>query len=211
MKKLYWIAVLVGAGLVLTPMAMYVHTFGSELSHSHSRWAEMGTAMGGIYAPMLAIATAFILAMQFNLQRRQQLYIEKQHKIDKAYHDTTIALKIITAELESSGLRQALESIPNLADLPPEEREIKMGFHKASMECWATRHFRLVPNWNRVYFNIAGLESEPLEHLKLCMLTASSLSIEMATALDRMHYLFSVQLPFQYEFAPELIPKQGGK
>ena len=66
--------------VVLTPVLVYLATFGVSLSRNHSVWSEFGSAMSGIYAPIIALATLCVLLVQLTLQK--QLYA---HETDQAY------------------------------------------------------------------------------------------------------------------------------
>ena len=66
--------------IFLSPILVYVATFGASLSKSHSIWSEFGSAMSGIYAPIVALTTLFVLLAQLGLQK--QLHI---HETDQAY------------------------------------------------------------------------------------------------------------------------------
>jgi hypothetical protein len=62
------------------PIGAYVVKFGTSVSGEHTRWAEFWSAMSGIYAPILALATLALLAMQYSLQRRVH-----KHEKDQAF------------------------------------------------------------------------------------------------------------------------------
>ncbi|WP_229722338.1 hypothetical protein [Xylophilus rhododendri] len=68
--------------ILLAPVAIYSFTFGITISHSHTRWAEMGSAMSGIYGPLLSFLTILVLGQQFKLQRSSE-----KRAIDQIYFD----------------------------------------------------------------------------------------------------------------------------
>lgn len=74
------IRVALAATILLLPVVVYVWQFGWSLSNNHARWAEFGSAMAGIYTPILALATLGILVMQVQLQGRMH-----KHEIDQAF------------------------------------------------------------------------------------------------------------------------------
>ena len=51
-QRLLFAAALVA---LILPAAIYVYIFGPNLSDSHQRWGEFGSAMSGIYASILAL------------------------------------------------------------------------------------------------------------------------------------------------------------
>lgn len=52
------------------PLLIYLFTFGFFLSSDHQRWAEFGSAMSGIYAPIVAVTTLAVLLAQVGLQKQ---------------------------------------------------------------------------------------------------------------------------------------------
>ena len=68
------------AAVLLAPIAMYVWTFGPTITDNHARWSEMGSAMSGIYAPILAILTLLLLSIRVGLQGRMN-----EHTFDQSY------------------------------------------------------------------------------------------------------------------------------
>lgn len=67
MKEKIWIA-LVGIILIM-PIATYTFQFGFGLWQSNREWGEMGSAIGGIYTPILSVLTLILLIKQFQLQK----------------------------------------------------------------------------------------------------------------------------------------------
>lgn len=66
--------------LLIAPVFVYIRTFGTEISSNHLRWAEMGSAMSGIYGPILTILTISLLIYQLFLQGETN-----KHMSDHAY------------------------------------------------------------------------------------------------------------------------------
>ncbi|HCH3760164.1 hypothetical protein CGI29_23085 [Vibrio parahaemolyticus] len=74
----YLIASLVILALVL-PVAVYAYQFGLGIWEDHSKWAEMGSALSGIYSPLIALF-AFIILFS---QARQQFAMDTfQHDLE---------------------------------------------------------------------------------------------------------------------------------
>ena len=73
-----WVCFAIFAVAIISPVAVYVYTFGKELSNDHSRWAEMGAAMSGIYSPLIALLALAVLSFQLVAQR----YLNK-HILDQ--------------------------------------------------------------------------------------------------------------------------------
>lgn len=105
---------------------MYVGTFGIQISSDHVRWAEMGSAMSGIYGPILTILTISLLIYQLFLQGETNKHIYDQAYLQQA--DTNVAfyldrlekaLKSIDADGKRSGelLESAFKDARKLAEL----------------------------------------------------------------------------------------------
>jgi hypothetical protein len=62
------------------PILFYVVTFGTSLSHNHLRWSELGTFIGGIYAPIAAFFTLAIITGQLS----SQVHFNN-HQMDQAF------------------------------------------------------------------------------------------------------------------------------
>lgn len=68
------------------PIVFYIYTFGIYISHVHTVWAEMGSAMSGIYGPLLAFLALGVLFVQLLLQREAT---KLQQETTKHMYDQT--------------------------------------------------------------------------------------------------------------------------
>ncbi|RUO29540.1 hypothetical protein [Aliidiomarina soli] len=56
-------------GIILfIPLAIYTYQFGLGIWPTHDDWAKMGSALGGIYAPILSALTLYMIYRQLRLQ-----------------------------------------------------------------------------------------------------------------------------------------------
>lgn len=56
-------------GIILSmPLAIYTYQFGLGIWPTHDDWAKMGSALGGIYAPILSALTLYMIYRQLRLQ-----------------------------------------------------------------------------------------------------------------------------------------------
>lgn len=78
--------------ILVTPVAVYIHTFGKSLSMDHTRWAEMGSAMAGIYGPILAAFAFWILAVQLRIQQQTTKHMFDQACISETRSDISFYL-----------------------------------------------------------------------------------------------------------------------
>lgn len=54
--------------ILFLPIAIYAHKFGLGVWSAHEDWADMGSALGGIYAPILSVLTLYVIYRQLRLQ-----------------------------------------------------------------------------------------------------------------------------------------------
>lgn len=87
--------------LLLSPVVVYTRTFGDTLSHDHSRWAEMGSAMSGIYGPILAVLGFAVLALQLQLQQQQTKHMYDQTYIQSANDNIAFYLSKLEMALDA--------------------------------------------------------------------------------------------------------------
>lgn len=56
-------------GAILSiPLVIYTYEFGVGIWSTHDDWAKMGSALGGIYAPILSVLTLYMIYRQLRLQ-----------------------------------------------------------------------------------------------------------------------------------------------
>lgn len=96
----YWWVVLISA-VLLAPIAVYVGIFGTRLSHEHERWGEMGSAMSGIYAPIVALLTLIVLAFQVRLQKQLNEHMITKDTVDASFAEIDDHLQRIESMLEA--------------------------------------------------------------------------------------------------------------
>ena len=65
---------------LLSPLIVYMYVFGLTISDDHGRWGEMGSAMSGIYSPILAFLALLVVRGQLKSQNRFH-----EHEIDQRY------------------------------------------------------------------------------------------------------------------------------
>ncbi|MEP0357364.1 hypothetical protein [Paraglaciecola sp.] len=62
----------------LAPILAYAYKFGFGVWESNEDWAHMGSAIGGLYAPLFALFTLLILVKQFLHQRDFGVYQQRE-------------------------------------------------------------------------------------------------------------------------------------
>ncbi|EKO3932739.1 hypothetical protein ACOZZ1_000789 [Vibrio fluvialis] len=87
------------------PLFLYAYQFGFGLWSEHNDWAQMGSALGGIYSPVFALATILLLYKQYHLQRKisksqDLITICSDSKSEAIYLLTEIKSVILNSEEE---------------------------------------------------------------------------------------------------------------
>ncbi|EKO3403001.1 hypothetical protein N6C02_004319 [Vibrio fluvialis] len=64
--------------VLVTPILFYIYQFGFGLWSEHSDWASMGSALGGLYTPILALLTLAVLVKQLQIQAQSRDYEQRE-------------------------------------------------------------------------------------------------------------------------------------
>ena len=88
--------------VLILPMALYIYQFGGELSANHQRWAEFGSAIVGIYSPIIAFIALLILVGQFRSQKAVNKHQFDQTYIESTRNDINYFTEKLAASLENN-------------------------------------------------------------------------------------------------------------
>lgn len=193
--------------LLLAPILVYVWTFGTSISSNHSRWGEMGSAMSGIYSPILALLALLVVYGQVKSQNRFN-----EHEIDQ---------RLI--EQGRSDIQYYLEQLDHVLQLrDPNGTTIREMLHqhfqppsKAHLEAQALMQLgqslnRQYPQpialWGAIYPILAGLQAAnryPYTHnvTNTLQKIVAMTTFETGVALDNFHHCVTegrVRLPYQF-------------
>ncbi|MEZ8088403.1 hypothetical protein [Vibrio sp. 1S139] len=94
--KLNWqhIAILVIFwGTLVSPIAFYIYTFGFGIWESNDDWGQMGSAIGGLYTPILSLFTFMLLGLQLYRQNQVDRHNQIAWFIDRSLEGGEKALK----------------------------------------------------------------------------------------------------------------------
>lgn len=182
--------------LLAAPIAIYVDTFGSSLSHNHEYWSQMGSAMSGIYGPILALLGFGVLAVQLMLQQQTT-----RHMFDQTYIQTASAdlafylskLEVALAEKMSDGttVRSYLDERFKYIEL----EQLRAAPASAAANFLNTEHPQISAAWLAIQSIFGGLAAGE-GHAYVLPPTAAKqkavvvLSYAMCVTLD--HYVWCV-------------------
>ena len=202
--------------MLLAPIAVYVFTFGHHLSNNHTLWAEMGSAMSGIYSPLLAVLALIVVLGQL----RSQIEINK-HQIDQAQIDQSRAdIQYYLEQLDRSldvrdpngqTVRQMLCGIFQAAETDLLRSEKHLHFANLINNDYP-RPFAL---WSAIYPLLAGFRAPgeyPYEHQVSAAVQKIIVMTDFPTcvALDNFHWtLTKGKASVDYEFSPLFCKRQG--
>lgn len=213
-----------GAALLLAPIAIYIWHFGWRISSDHSQWAEMGSAMAGIYGPIIAAATLLMIYRQTRVMTRtaelqsrttallaaQELRQSNQDDLQSRWDRLKPHLEKISRRIEHRLLHtDKLESL-NLLHYHLISNE---GLVKISTQQRAHKDYRrdpsLLDSWFGIYSALIGLREidvpdptindirkSAFEQMRIHI--AASLSTPVAMALDNMQFALERGGPFYF-------------
>ena len=197
--------------LYALPLVVYVAAFGTSLSDQHPRWAEFGSAMSGIYAPIIALTTLAVLVAQVGLQKQinehqfEQSYLQ-QARADLEFYTLQLANALQTQMLPGQNLRQFLHK--NFQPSTAGELDAP------ELRTLAANADAILPSslglWFAVYPILTGLAAGKGKSFDMTLASAKQkliaiLSYETCVSLDNYHRTRSEgRLNNAYAFSPLL-------
>ncbi|MBI1891152.1 MAG: hypothetical protein HYS18_10930 [Burkholderiales bacterium] len=211
MNKKAHIATLLIFGVIAAPVVVYLCIFGAAISSNHARWAEFGSAIGGIYSPIVALLTLAVLLRQVALQSQMNV-----HEFDQAY--------LQQAREDIEFYSKQLEQIMNGIALPGQTLRLVLHQHFAhpiannldshQLRQLAADVHHLIPPvfdiWTAVYPILAGLEAGKTRMYNMTLGSSTQklialLSFETCVALDNFHRTRTEgRMQVNYIFSPVL-------
>jgi hypothetical protein len=142
----------------LAPLVVYVVTFGVTLSSEHTTWAEFGSAMSGIYGPIIALSTLAVLIVQAGLQRQLNDHEFRQSHISQARQDIEFYANQLTMSLEKKPIPgKTFRSVLHANFQPPGIGELDSENLRALAADVDDGSLGIVSIWSGVYSVVAGL------------------------------------------------------
>jgi hypothetical protein len=218
----FWIAVgLIVVLMLVSPIGVYIYTFGFKISDIHARWGEMGSAMSGIYGPILALLAFGVLVVQVILQRQTtRLEFENaKHMHDQVY------LQDARADIQFY-LTQMVEALDKVAVESHTARDVLRIFERATVEQLSNAEVKRLSDsldssvpqvqalWMAIYPIFAGLSSRSqydysLQFVSAKQKTIAMLSYPICAALDNYLYCrVEGNVIYAYEFSTQLAERE---
>jgi hypothetical protein len=198
--------------ILLAPVLLYRHTFGSHISTDRDDWTAMGTAMAGIYGPLLAVLTFVVLVFQVRLQSESGKHTIDQAHVQQANSDVAFYLEKLETALRVHApgpgrpigeyIKQSYAYL-SLDQLRDET------LHRVAVIV-NQDHSQLYAAWSAYQSIVAGLQvvkDQPyIKALSSAQQRATTvLSFDMCVALDHFVWSFSEgRLNGPYLFSPVL-------
>lgn len=196
---------------ILGPIVVYLFIFGGNISTDHSRWAEFGSAIGGIYSPLVALLTLVVLLKQVQLQaqtstREADYAFVQSAKEEIEFYSARITEALQIEVLPRGTVREFLAEHFYSDDLAALDslrlRQLAANLHRI--------HAPIFDIWCAVYPILSGLQEGKAQTYQLALGTSiqrlvTLLGLETCITLDNFHRtLCEGRLPVNYKFSPLL-------
>lgn len=175
--------------LLLVPIGAYISIFGFSISANHGRWGEMGSAMSGIYGPILTVLTLAVLVVQVRMQSESNKHVYDQAHLQLAQADLTFYLCRLEAQLKATVVSGVAPAVILRSFMFVTLDELRNFHLRALAVDFNRQHSTIIATWQAVLSIYRGLlvvnEQPYVQHLTSGKLKAISiLSYEVCTALD---------------------------
>ncbi|MGF1767442.1 hypothetical protein L4D06_08650 [Enterovibrio makurazakiensis] len=84
---------------IILPIYFYQDAFGWGVWKSHKQWAEMGSALGGIYSPILALLTLVVLMLQYAQSVKNDAYSQAMYQTSSYKEQGTDKLNLLAVDI----------------------------------------------------------------------------------------------------------------
>jgi len=210
-KRAIWIC----AAMYAAPLVIYAAKFPFELSSDHGRWAEFGSFLVGVYAPVVALTTLTVLLVQVGLQKQindhafTQAHIS-QAREDIAFYALQLSDHLNRVAIPGGSFRFVLHSEfqpQTIADLDSDRLRTLAADVDAGMPS-------IIGMWGSVYPILMGLAEGDTKTFKMTLNSSlqkliALLSFETCVALDNFHRARTQgRVKVAYRFSPLLEAKR---
>jgi hypothetical protein len=209
-KKTMFIRLLL-MGVAAAPLALYIRIFGTEVSTDHTRWAEFGTAIGGMYSPLLAFLTLAVLAQQVRLQAQMNVHASDQAYLQQAREDIEFYCTQMMEAVNKTALPGKTFRVLLHESFKPESSSELDTVELRQLAANIHAHMPPVFDfWASIYPILTGLDAGKADmyvmtHASSVQKMIALLSFETCVALDNFHRVRSEgRAQHKYLFSPLL-------
>lgn len=204
------------AGLLFLPLLVYLWAFGTELSRDHTRWGEFGSAISGIYTPLLAALTLYVIVVQARLQaeahshEKDRAYIE-QVRVDMEFYIVRID-EMLARKFDRLGGTFKHSLLANFARI--ESDDFSAGWLLNSAQALNSSTPQVLQLLFAINAIFAGLSASDRAQYRVNYTAARQkmaavLGFETCVALDHFHAVITEgRVRVNYFFSPKLSPEQ---
>jgi hypothetical protein len=197
--------------ILLAPVLLYRHTFGSHISTKTEDWTAMGTAMAGIYGPLLAVLTLVVLVFQVRLQAESGKHTFDQAHVQQANSDIAFYLEQLETALAVNHPFSGRSIGKYLSDAyaPRTTLDQLRDLHRVAAVV-NEDHSKLFAAWSAYQSVVAGLQKVDAQPYIKTLASARQrattvLTFEMCVSLDNFVWSLSEgSLEGPYLFSPLL-------
>ncbi len=142
----------------ITPIVLYLSTFGTAFSSDHSRWAETGAFLSGIYSPMIAAMALIVLGFQLSLQTRMYKDQKIQSDVQMLRESAQDYLNSLRNSLDPKcdpNAPSAIEFLEAIDQMSMDDLRSDDG--RATCALFAREHRTVLSSWSGISASLAEL------------------------------------------------------
>ena len=199
------------AGLIgivfCAPIIIYTYQFGFGIWNEHSKWAEMGSALSGIYSPIIAALASYILIIQTRSQNRMNSYQTQMHKNQNEMYKHQYDQDFINRNEDSTHFyinelkhllnqqtsleKPVSEFVNQFSGIP--EAELRSSQNVALSKLFISNHKNIFYLWSAITNGLVGLKSQSdvaykSSYTSLLLRINTIITHESCLALDKLFY-----------------------
>ncbi|EHU9474336.1 hypothetical protein KZY47_004291 [Vibrio vulnificus] len=160
---------------LIAPIVFYTLTFGIGIWDSHSDWAAMGSALGGLYTPILALLTLAVLLKQLQIQEQVKDYEQRETSRKTVFE----MVEKFSSRIELQLNEELIHKLRILSELPKGDLRV------ASMKSELMDVFTL---WTSVRAYIKNYaKSEPILVVDLLSIPVLHLNFSVCYDIDKAY------------------------
>jgi len=179
--------------VLLLPLASYIYKFGYCIWEKPEGWSNFGTAMSGIYSPIIAFLAFIIIVAQVIAQSKMNKHQHDQAYISQNLSDLNFYIDLLDKELDKRTennltVREELQSVFGYLENEAINEENVKTFAKE----FNLKYKKVFDYWGAIYPLLMSLGSQkeyPYEHnfVGSKQRIISVLSFLTCVALDQFH------------------------